>query len=73
MPQALNGSWGGIYGFGGYARPAILFSSVINVTVFLLVASVLILNDSRYRWLLCATFLVQAFVAAIFFPLRYGL
>lgn len=70
---AINGQYGGIYGFNGYARPAIFVSSVVNVAAFFMAACVLALHTSRYRRLLWATFLVHVYVAAIFLQLRYGL
>ncbi len=42
------------------------------IAAFVLSLIVLIRSRSRYRWLLCATFLVQAYIAAIFAP-SYGL
>ena len=69
----INASYGGIYGFNGYAKPMIFISSVVNIAASMMVAGVLSSHTSRYRWLLCATFLVHAYVAAIFFPHRYGL
>jgi hypothetical protein len=68
----INGSWGGIYGFNGFARPVIFATSLFNLFAFALVMGVLFTNTSRYRWWLCLTFLVHAFVALIFLPAGYG-
>ncbi len=69
----VNGSWGGIYGFNGFAQPVIFATSLFNLAAFSLVVGVLCINKSAYRWWLCFAFLVHAYIALIYLPFGYGL
>jgi hypothetical protein len=65
--------YGVLHGFNGWARPVVFVSSLFNVIAFMLVLGVFFTESGYRRWVLLPAFLVHAYVALNFFPIRFGI